>query len=135
MVSHSSYWDELEDMKLDDLTQSAVFHPETGFGGDGVAKNRGCIQDGPFVNVTVSIGPNYRNVPTCLARSVNRRINPLQKLNATLQSTLCMDYTSYEDLWPCLYGTPHLLGHAIMGSLVRTPRLHLHKLVKIKSTD
>jgi hypothetical protein len=105
-------------MKLSDLTQSAVFHPDTGFGGDGLTSSRNCIQDGPFGNVTINIGPNYRNVPTCLARSINRRRNPLQTMNATLQAKTCMDYTTYEDVWPCLYGTPHLLGHAIMGSLV-----------------
>lgn len=102
-------------MKLDDLTESAVFDPDTGFGGDGAG---GCIQNGPFVNVTVNIGPGYQTTPTCLARSINRRANPLKLMNARVQSTTCMNYTTYEEVWPCLYGTPHLLGHAIMGSLV-----------------
>lgn len=68
------YWDEIEVMKLDDLAESAVFDADTGFGGDGAG---GYIQDGPFVNVTVNIGPGYQTTPTCLARSINRRANPL----------------------------------------------------------
>ncbi|KAL1638483.1 hypothetical protein SLS56_000292 [Neofusicoccum ribis] len=79
------YWDWTLDVKTEaDFLSSPVFDPVFGFGGNGLLipvnlsdplsvpgrTGGGCIQDGPFVNLTVNLGPlsDLSGNPRCLAR-------------------------------------------------------------------
>ncbi|KAL1627406.1 hypothetical protein SLS54_002331 [Diplodia seriata] len=79
------YWDwTLDVTSQTDFVNSPVFDPVYGFGGNGLAipvntsdplsvpgrTGGGCIQDGPFANLTVNLGPlsDLSGNPRCLAR-------------------------------------------------------------------
>lgn len=79
------YWDWTLDVTSDSaFVSSPIFDPISGFGGNGLLipvnisdplsvpgrTGGGCIQDGPFVNLTVNLGPlsDLSGNPRCLAR-------------------------------------------------------------------
>ena len=88
-----------ESLTLFRMKQAPVFDPVTGFGGDGVPgtyvlpKNieaselifpeeyRGCVQDGPFANLTLRLGPGVHRTTHCLTRGI-RNANSIY-LNST----------------------------------------------------
>ncbi|KAF9478987.1 Di-copper centre-containing protein [Pholiota conissans] len=87
---YSPYWDWTQDAdSTSSIMGSPVFDPITGFGGDGVPGTyvvppnipadqlvfpedfRGCVQDGPFANYTVTLGPGKLKTTHCLTRGIS----------------------------------------------------------------
>lgn len=64
------YWEEVLDTTNSSLQMgdSPIFDSETGFGGNGVEEAGWCVQDGPFANMIVHLGPYYEITDTCLKR-------------------------------------------------------------------
>ncbi|KAF4613661.1 hypothetical protein D9613_007461 [Agrocybe pediades] len=104
------YWDWTLDSKTpEDYINSPVWDPITGFGPNGVPGTytlppftndsrifpdafRGCVQDGPFANYTLSLGPGKLVTEHCLVRGFNttaatRYLTPEQVANTTKQET------------------------------------------------
>jgi tyrosinase len=54
----------------DNLTASAIFDTEYGFGDDGNGTDE-CIIDGPFANVTLHLGPIYEVTDHCISKGLN----------------------------------------------------------------
>ncbi|PPR08304.1 hypothetical protein CVT24_000763 [Panaeolus cyanescens] len=102
------YWDwTIEADSEDSLLSAPVFDAESGFGGEGVpgtytppddptGENRifpeafhGCVQDGPFANLTLHYGPGKYITDHCLTRGVNDTmkefLNSAAVANATAQ--------------------------------------------------
>lgn len=73
IVTSSSYWDWSIDS--DDLLESVIWDPVTGFGGDGQGNDTvyigSCIRDGPFSDYVVSFY-NFTYNPHCLSRGIGR---------------------------------------------------------------
>ncbi|PPQ83615.1 hypothetical protein CVT25_006300 [Psilocybe cyanescens] len=84
------YWDWTQDVGVNQsLSDAPVFDPMTGFGGNGVPGTytlppnnntdnrifpeafRGCLEDGPFANYTLSVGPGKLATNHCLTRGHN----------------------------------------------------------------
>ncbi|KAF9038245.1 tyrosinase [Panaeolus papilionaceus] len=100
------YWDwTIEADSEDSFLSSPVFDPDTGFGGDGVpgtytppynptGENRifpeafhGCVQDGPFANVTLHYGPGKYVTDHCFTRGVNDTMKPYLNSAAVANAT------------------------------------------------
>ena len=74
-----------------------------------------CVADGPFVNLTVNIGPGFKSQPRC----VNRRITDFMGAlcgKANVQAAL--NSTTYDKTWLAIYSGPHLMGHGALGLMV-----------------
>ncbi|SPO05234.1 uncharacterized protein DNG_07921 [Cephalotrichum gorgonifer] len=106
------YWDETRDAGAN-FAKSPVFDAELGFGGSGSGAGA-CVQNGPFVNMTVSIGPGFKTDPRC----VNRVVTP------ALSSQVGKDFVdkallpeTYEEMLPLVYGGPHLWGHIALSMM------------------
>ncbi|KAF2473068.1 Di-copper centre-containing protein [Lindgomyces ingoldianus] len=107
------YWDEEADS--DALVDSDVFDPDTGFGGNGVSSNTSdyaCIADGPFVNVTLAMGPEYTNTNHCIYREFSA--TSFMWANSTYLDQ-CMAEENYTSAYPCFSSWPHTSGHAGVG--------------------
>ncbi|KAE9964858.1 hypothetical protein BLS_008014 [Venturia inaequalis] len=52
------------------FADSPLFDPVYGLGGNGVPSKGGCVMDGPFANLTLTLGPKYNlsATPHCLTR-------------------------------------------------------------------
>lgn len=108
------YWDETRDASA--FSASPVFDPDPtlGFGGSGRGVGN-CVQDGPFVNLTVNIGPGFTSQPRC----VNRRItNAFGALCGTTQVKAALSPATYNLVWDTIYSGPHLLGHMALSMMV-----------------
>ncbi len=109
------YWDEQTDSTLGaNISTSAIFDPATGFGGDGLGDDS-CIQDGPFANLTLHLGPVYEITDHCLSRSINS--NAIAWANQTYLDTVYAA-TNYSDAWPLFSSWPHTSGHATVAGVV-----------------
>lgn len=106
------YWEEVLDVA--NLTASPVFDPITGFGGNGTGSD-GCITDGPFVNMTLHLGPVYEITDHCLSRSLNQ-----DAIEWAAQDNIdeCMAMQNYSSAWPCFSSKPHTAGHAAVGDVM-----------------
>lgn len=119
-----------------------IFDKKTGFGGDGRASD-GCVVDGPFANLELTIGPGFENTAHCLTR----KISDIESIWAAPEHVnKCLAMKTSAEAWPCLEGgsrevtqeelqqppppdgipddltpfqTPHIAGHAggMHGSL------------------
>lgn len=108
-----SYWDETRD--AGNFANSVIFDPVTGFGGDGRQGDL-CVTDGPFVNLTVNIGPGFTNKPRC----VNRKISDWasgQTGSKYVEDAL--NHTDYAGALDGIYMGPHLWGHIALAMMVR----------------
>ena len=98
-----------ESLTLFRMKQAPVFDPVTGFGGDGVPGTyvlpqgieaselifpeefRGCVQDGPFANLTLRLGPGVHRTTHCLTRGIGNvdsiYLNSTAIANATKSAT------------------------------------------------
>jgi tyrosinase len=110
----------------------------TGFGGDGVPGTytvppdpantslilpfefRGCVQDGPFADYTLKMGPGLLATEHCLTRGLNN------SLSRYLTSSFVDNFMSLQTfdqfrvgleglVTPTLYFGPHLGGHSAVG--------------------
>ena len=115
-TGYQPYWEELLDVGA--LNQSAVFDPDTGFGGNGLDDD-GCITDGPFVNLTLHLSANYSVISStdyCLERSFNA--DAFLGANQTYLDT-CYASANYSVALDCYSAKPHTAGHAGVGGTVR----------------
>ena len=124
---------------LSSLSQSPVFDNDIGFGGDGVPGTytpptdddgtlfpitdflyKGCVQTGPFANITLHVGPNKRFTDHCLVRG-----HVLAELQGVLSQPfvdLALGQPDYDNFWNNVDGLPfktepriHDAGHAYIG--------------------
>ena len=120
------------------ISESPVWDPDTGFGGDGVPGTytvppdpantsrirplafRGCVQDGPFANYTLRLGPGQLISDHCLTRGLNDTASLF--LNTTAIDYL-MTLPTYDQFHLELEGSPafapdhraHDGGHVAVG--------------------
>jgi tyrosinase len=106
------YWNEALDVA--NFTNSPIFDPKTGFGGDGVNPTR-CIADGPFANITLHFKQDLTTTNYCVIRNLNEC--PFQ---GAAQSVLdaCLATKTFEEAWHCIEARPHAAGHAGVGGIV-----------------
>lgn len=118
------YWNWTLDTKPGmDILDSPVFDPVTGFGGNGQSgvplpppspmrkdipggTGGGCVQNGPFVNLTLNIGPggSLTYNPHCLTRS----ISPVMALLLTYENvSKVAEATTFEEFDIIAEGTVH----------------------------
>ncbi|KAJ7573717.1 tyrosinase [Mycena floridula] len=101
------YWDWTLDADTGTITNSPIFDPVHGFGGNGAfiegwrgffgnlttppGSGGGCIQDGPFKDYNLSIGPGTLVTNHCISRAINDNLvqymTTAQFLNTTNQPT------------------------------------------------
>ena len=110
----------------------------TGFGGDGVPGTytlppdptntsriipyafRGCVQDGPFANYILKMGPGLLNTEHCLTRGLNSTFTPYLTSSAVAQT---LTYPTFDEfrvqlegfLTPTFYPGAHIAGHSSAG--------------------
>ncbi|KAF2970798.1 hypothetical protein GQX73_g2748 [Xylaria multiplex] len=111
------YWDELHD--IEDVSASDLWKNEY-FGGDGTGPG-GCIETGPFRNLTLRWIQNGSVEEHCLSRRFST-----QDLQMTNQDNIdrCNALQEYNDAWLCWFGGPHgslgphAAGHAAVGGVM-----------------
>jgi len=124
-------------MTLVSFSNSPVWHPDTGFGGNGVpgtytlppygndskiypAEFVGCVQDGPFADYTLRLGPGKLVTEHCLVRGFNSTVAAKYLTTTLVENTLSQE--NFEDFRIQLEGgsqTPdrrlHDSGHMSVG--------------------
>ncbi|KAL0570309.1 hypothetical protein V5O48_011660 [Marasmius crinis-equi] len=129
------YWDWTIDADANAVPTSPIWDSRTGFGGNGVETGRSeagyqkCVTDGPYSDLTLTIGapPFARgpNMPHCLLREWNNgqrdsngewvvgRMNPaLYGSEAVAQAT---SRSTYRDFSAALEGGPHSAVHNVIS--------------------
>ena len=119
------------------FSKSPIWDAVTGFGGDGVpgtyvvpddpAKTskilpelyHGCVQDGPFADYTLKMGPGLLVTEHCLARGVNDTFGRYVNSSAVAYT---LSFPTFEQFRVVLAGTRdppvygiHLAGHVAIG--------------------
>ncbi|KAK7413932.1 hypothetical protein QQX98_007200 [Neonectria punicea] len=104
------YWDKVLD--IDALNESVIFDPDNGFGGQG---EYGCVNDGPFANLTLHLNATSMAANECLSRSFSQEgfQNGQQKYIDERFKT-----TNYVDAFECYIVNPHIAGHAAVGGIM-----------------
>ncbi|KAJ3526902.1 hypothetical protein NMY22_g9986 [Coprinellus aureogranulatus] len=135
-VGPTTYWDWTRDDTSLPVRQSPIFDPVTGFGGDGVPgtytlppdpKNesdtfpgagsfiyKGCVQDGPFKNWIVHLGPGKMNTEHCLVRGMQefaRQAYTTSNVDRILKAETFEDFRNLADELTMrgIHGSGHLL--------------------------
>lgn len=111
---YQPYWEETVDM--DDFTSSVVFDPVTGFGGQGGE----CIEDGPFVNLTIHLTYNFTSLEfyadeRCVHRAFNETAFLLGK-QANIDECFASDDATVA--LACYFVNPHIAAHGGVGGLM-----------------
>ncbi|KAG2006355.1 tyrosinase central domain-containing protein [Coprinopsis cinerea AmutBmut pab1-1] len=126
-----AFWDWSRDADSSlPLTDSPIFDPITGFGGDGVPGTyqlppdpkgesftnigiyRGCIGDGPFKDALVHRGPGKLITTHCIVRGIDeswRRAVVSSNINRIINNSTTFDR------FMLLINSPHGAGHGIVG--------------------
>ncbi|TEB22510.1 Di-copper centre-containing protein [Coprinellus micaceus] len=135
----TTYWDWTRDDMSLPLLNSPIFDSATGFGGDGVEGTytlpsdpnnqtgifpfpgqqaskiwKGCVQDGPFKDWVVHLGPGRMNTAHCLVRGVNefmRSAYTAASVENVLSSNSFESFRLIIDRLPGVHGG----GHAMVG--------------------
>lgn len=110
----------------------------TGFGGDGIpgtyivppdpantsrivpSAYHGCVQDGPFTDYTIKLGPGFLVTEHCLTRGID---NSFYIHLTSSFITHVMNFSTYNEFRvelegyvnPALYFGPHMAGHISVG--------------------
>lgn len=104
-----------------------MFHPVTGFGGDGVpgayilpsnnnsntftsSAVRGCVRTGPFSNYTLSLGPGQRATSHCLTRGITDSAKEYMTSEAVASAMESEDFESFRQL---MEGQPDADGYGM----------------------
>ncbi|RYP05075.1 hypothetical protein DL765_009954 [Monosporascus sp. GIB2] len=117
----------------DDVSGSAIWDPETGFGGNGVPHEtekdkwkqpRNCVPDGPFKDLRLEyLGLDMEN--HCLARNFNNGTSfPGDMFSPSYTKEAVenvMALTTYPDFRYDLEGTPHGAIHSAVGGDLSPP--------------
>jgi tyrosinase len=105
------YWDEPKDAGK--FSASPIFDPDLGFGGSGSGSNS-CLTNGPFVNMTVNIGPGFTTKPRC----VNRKItDALSSQTGQSYVDAALKHDTYLTALDGIYSGPHLWGHIALAMM------------------
>jgi hypothetical protein len=112
LIVKLSYWDEQKE--AGNFSQSVIFDPIYGFGGDGRQED-GCITDGPFANYTNPLGPGYAIHDHCINRAVS---DSASKGSAQSEVDACYKKEAFLQAWPCIEARPHSGGHGGVGGEV-----------------
>lgn len=123
------YWDwSLDTDEGRSIANSTIWDAETGFGGGGVegtytppedpetlASGRinpkafvGCVQDGPFANLVLNMGPGTSVTKHCLTRHFNETTHKYLNHTAVEET---MAYETFDDFHTQLEGKPSLPDH------------------------
>ncbi|GLA18147.1 hypothetical protein AnigIFM62618_005302 [Aspergillus niger] len=106
---------------MDALSESIVFDPDTGFGGNGVGDDL-CVSDGPFSNLTLHLTQFSNDANYCLSRNLNQTAFQ-DGDQANLDA--CFSTNNYSDAWPCWSTLPHGAAHlgvnGVMYDAVASP--------------
>ncbi|KAK4450953.1 putative amino acid transporter [Podospora aff. communis PSN243] len=107
------YWNQPLDLPLPNLTTSPIFHPTTGFGGNGSPPSN-CVTTGPFSSLRLIYTENATLVssPYCLARNFSAC---LFANTAQANVDACLEAPTYETMWRCLEAKPHIAAHWGVG--------------------
>jgi len=103
------YWAEEPD--AGDFLGSTTYRD---FGGDG--DEGGCVNKGPFANVTNHLGPGYGYTNHCINRA---RDESFSTLSSQVYVDECLAKKTWLAHWNCTENNPHLGGHGGVGGLVR----------------
>lgn len=76
-----------------------------------------CVQNGPFKNFTVNIGPGFKTQPRCVNRQITNALSSLTN-KAAVDKALAP--STYEEAWITIYNGPHLGGHMSLAMMVGT---------------
>ncbi|EAU92372.2 hypothetical protein CC1G_00591 [Coprinopsis cinerea okayama7 len=135
------YWDWTRDVADPNkpISDSPLFDPVFGFGGDGVPGTytppsdddgaaipiiidafKGCVGTGPFADITLHVGPNVRFSDHCLNRNF---IEQDRRPHFTPESVAAiLGQATYDNFWNSLDGLPfktefrlHDAGHGYVG--------------------
>jgi tyrosinase len=106
------YWDEPRD--AGNFLKSPVFDTTLGFGGTGSGTGA-CVQNGPFKNMTVNIGPGFTTQPRCVNRQITNALSSLVN-KAAVDKAIAP--STYEEAWISIYNGPHLGGHMALAMMV-----------------
>lgn len=114
------YWDEQADYAAIEagsigLPGSAVFDPDTGFGGNGTGADS-CVPDGPFTNLTLHINQTGFAADYCLSRDL-KQSSFLNQANTSLLEA-CYASANYSEAWQCYKKDLHGAGHSGVGGIV-----------------
>ncbi|KAK0623697.1 hypothetical protein B0T14DRAFT_536537 [Immersiella caudata] len=108
-TGYQPYWQ--EQLDAGKFSQSVLFDPVYGFGGDG-SRTTGCITTGPFANYTNSLGPGYEITNHC----INRRISDAMSARSSQANVgNCLAKPDFGTAWPCIEDAPHGGGHGGVG--------------------
>ena len=131
------YWDEQADYVAIEagsigLGDSAVFDPDTGFGGNGTGADS-CVADGPFADLELHINQTGFATDYCLSRDLTES-SFLSQANTSLLET-CFASANYSEAWQCYKKDPHGAGHSGIGGVVSfwSPLRHANAGVGVKS--
>ncbi|KAI5779170.1 putative tyrosinase [Geopyxis carbonaria] len=107
------WWDETLD--AGDFASSPLLTAKA-FGSDGAANDDWCVQDGPFKDVTLHVGPGQTYTEHCLSRQINETASEF-----AYQSVVdkCHAKANFEEYWKCNIDNPHLAGHIGVGGVVK----------------
>ncbi|KAH7305208.1 hypothetical protein B0I35DRAFT_471667 [Stachybotrys elegans] len=105
------YWDETKD--AGNFSSSPIFDPVVGFGGSGSGTGN-CLIDGPFVNMTVNIGPGFTTQPRCVSRQVT---DFLSNQCGQPYVDAALNTTTYLAALDGIYSGPHLMGHISLAMM------------------
>ncbi|KAI1347433.1 hypothetical protein F5Y01DRAFT_295087 [Xylaria sp. FL0043] len=111
------FWNELHD--IEDIAASDLWKDEY-FGGDGTGPD-GCVETGPFRNLTLIWTADGNVTEHCLSRQFSTA-----DLQMTNQANIneCNAIQNYTDAWLCWFGGPHgsvgphAAGHAGVGGVM-----------------
>jgi tyrosinase len=105
------YWDETKD--AGNFLNSPILDPVLGFGGSSSGTNN-CLTDGPFVNMTVNIGPGFTTQPRC----VNRKVTDFLSAQCGQEYVdAALNHTTYLAALDGIYSGPHLTGHIALAMM------------------
>jgi tyrosinase len=118
VANSNRYWNEALD--AENLKDSPIFDPDTGFGGDGVSPY-GCVTDGPFANATLHLTQFLTTSEYCIIRKLNGCL-----FQGAAQSFLdtCLASKTFEEVWHCIEARPHAAGHVGVGGVVSLIRAY-----------
>ena len=124
--------------RISRISQSPIWDPVTGFGGNGVAGTytvppdptntsrifpnafRGCVRDGPFANYTLKMGPGLLVTEHCLTRGFDNSFNSYLTSSNIAHVMSFPTYVQFLAklegfLTPTFYFGPHIGGHYSVG--------------------
>jgi tyrosinase len=78
----------------------------------------GCIQDGPFRDLTLRMSRESNHANYCLSRSFDQQWFTWANRSNVEE---CFIMTEYDAAWQCYNEFPHSAGHAVVGGVVRPP--------------